>query len=246
MADYTFRNLLDFLLEAEENPEYSGNREDLWRHLIADYFFRDEAREKPMAAFFKGMDVPDVIRSSPSLIGLDPESVRSLVENDIPNETLCGKIMMSKPFLKTFYSNHQPEFKKMPPDVQMELLDDISARNNSILEAFAKMQDDIASDSKRTNKTLAALIIRNIHLKHGIPYNKLDGSVDQVLSEKIENGDTVFQGRPQDMASLGDDSTIKDITKTFFPIKQHKDLVEYADFFKKELERYKRRAKPRG
>jgi hypothetical protein len=246
MPEYTYRNLLDFLLEAEENPEYSGNSEELWRHLLADYFFRDEAREKPIAAFFKGVNVPDSIRPSRSLVGLDPELVRSLVENEIPNETLCGKIMMSKPYLKTFYSNHQPEFKKMPPDVQMELLDEISVRNESILDAFHKMQEDITSDTKRTNKTLAALIIRNIHLKHGIPYNKLDESVDAILSEKIENGDAVFQGRPQDMASLGDDSTVKDLIKTFFPIKQHKDLVEYAELFKKELERYKRRTKPRG
>ena len=163
MAGYSYKNLLDYVLELEENPEYNGKIEEQFRVLMSDYFFKDESREKPISLFLKGIEIPSPILSCGSLFKVSPEQIKSLTENDLPGNTIAGQIMMSKQYLKVFYSNHQPEYKKLPPDVQLELLDEIKEKNDAISYAFIKMNEDIEADKKRKIITLAALIISNIH-----------------------------------------------------------------------------------
>ena len=245
MGEYSYKNLLDYILELEENPEYIGKIEEQFRTLISDYFFKDEAREKPIALFLKGVEIPSPILSCGSLLNVTPEQIKALTENDLPGNTIAGQIMMSKQYLKVFYSNHQPEYKKLPPSVQLELLDEIKEKNDAISYAFIKMNEDIEADKKRKIITLTALIISNIHKKTGVPYNKLTEPANSILNANISNGNNTFTGKPQDLTDLTDDSIIKNLIKTFFVIKQHKDLVTYSDFFKSELKRYQRRVKVR-
>ena len=245
MGEYSYKNLLDYVLELEENPEYIGKIEEQFRVLMSDYFFKDEAREKPIALFLKTIEIPSAIMTCSSLLKVSPEQIKALTENDLPGNTIAGQIMMSKQYLKVFYSNHQPEYKKLPPSVQLELLDEIKEKNDAISYAFIKMNDDIEADKKRKIITLAALIISNIHKKTGVPYNKLPEPANSILNASISNGSNVFTGKPQDLTDIADDSKIKSLIKTFFVIKQHKDLVTYSDFFKSELKRYQRRVKVR-
>ena len=243
MTYYSYRNLLDYLLDMEDDSDLAGNAQEQYRKLLMEYFFAEESREKAVATLFKNIDFPSELKTVEKLINIDGDLIRKIAENEVLNDTLAGKIILSKQFLKTYYSNHQPEFKKIPPDVQLEILDRIKEKNKCIISAFDKMQEDIEAGKKRKIITLAALIINNVHLRNGLPYNKLDEPADKFLSSLIKNGDTVFTGKPSDMADIGDDTVIKNIVKVFFPIKQHKDLMEFTDLFKAELKRFVRRAK---
>lgn len=245
MRTYTYKNLLDYILEMLENPDYNGKPAEQFRNLLSSYFFKDESKEKPIAAFFKTMDIPGIFTSVKSLLEITPESIKPLTDNELPGETIAGKLMTSKQYLKVYYSNHQPDFQKIPPDIRMEILDKIQNKNSSIQSSFVKMNEDIEADKKRTILKLTALILNNIHKKTGIPFNKLDENAETVLRSHIRNGNSLFEGKPADIADIGDESKIKDLIKEFFVIKQHKDLVEYSDLFKMELKRYQRRVKIR-
>ncbi|HPW52189.1 MAG TPA: hypothetical protein PKV85_07515, partial [Spirochaetota bacterium] len=106
MGEYSYKNLLDYVLELEENPEYIGKVEEQFRVLMSDYFFKDEAREKPIALFLKTIEIPSAIMTCSSLLKVSPEQIKTLTENDLPGNTIAGQIMMSKQYLKVFYSNH--------------------------------------------------------------------------------------------------------------------------------------------
>jgi hypothetical protein len=238
----TYKNLLDILIQYESDPDLSGKTDDQFRKLLTDYFFARESEEKTMLNVFKNFEIPPFLKNYQSLREIPTEEWNNYIENEIPNQSFSGKIMMSKGYLKTFYSNHQPEFSKIPSDIQLEILDKVNAKNESILNAFMKVQNDIEADKKRTVFILTVLILNNIRIRQGIQFNKVNEPVDALIKSKLLKPDMIFDGTPQSMVDFNDDTKVKLFIKTFFPVKQHKDMVIYSGLFKTEVERFKKRA----
>ncbi len=149
--------------------------------------------------------------------------------------------MLSQQYLKAFYPHHAPSFNKLPEDVRFELLDLIKERNESILKAFEKMLVDREADKKRKILTLIALILKNIHLKTGSPFNKLSRPAEDIIRDIFSHTDEVFSATQKQITEIKDDTKIKQIVKTFFMVKQFKDITEISAMFKDELERYRKR-----
>ena len=51
----------------------------------------------------------------------------------------------------------------------------------------------------------------------------------------------MFTASQKQIADLQDDTKIKQMVKTFFMVKQFKDITDIAEMFKEELERYRKR-----
>ena len=58
-------------------------------------------------------------------------------------------------------------------------------RNETILTAFGKMLVDREADKKRKILTLIALILKNIYLKTGSPFNKLAKPAEDIIRRDI-------------------------------------------------------------
>jgi hypothetical protein len=65
--------------------------------------------------------------------------------------------------------------------------------------------------------------------------------VEEIIRSTFHNTDEIFTASQKQMADLQDDTKIKQIIKSFFMIKQFKDITDIADLFKEELERYRKR-----
>ena len=102
---------------------------------------------------------------------------------------------------------------------------------------------DKKTDRNRQIITLIALIIKNVHLKSGRPLNKLSKPVEEIIRSIYQISDEIFQGTDKQVRNIKDDSKIKQLIKTFFTIKQFKDLNEISDLFKAEMERFIKRSK---
>ena len=100
---------------------------------------------------------------------------------------------------------------------------------------------DREADKKRKILTLVALILKNIHLKTGSPFNKLPKKAEDIIRGIFSHTDEVFSASQKQIADIQDDTKIKQIVKTFFMVKQFKDITEIAAMFKEELDRYRKR-----
>jgi hypothetical protein len=242
-TDESFNNLIDQCIDYEVNPEYTGQPGEIFRKLLMEYFFRKEVDEsKRMENLFDRFEIPDFINNLQSMLDINMSELTSYINGETLNDSLCGKIMLSKTFLKAFYPGQDPVFANLSEDVKFELIDRIKEKNSSIASAFEKLVEDREADKKRKVITLISLIIKNVYKKSGRPLNKNVESVEGTINSLFSGTEEKFTGNQRQMAMLEDDTRIKGLVKEMFIIKQYKDIEEVANLYKKELERYKRRS----
>lgn len=241
-GSFTVKNLLDLSIQIDEDPELAGNMEEIFNYLILNIFFKRAGEEKKMQNFFNDYETPEFFLKHENIRDINPEEVRSFVEAETPNDTFAGKILLSKPYLKVFYQNHQPEFKKLPSEIQMEVIEKIKAKNNEFIYAFEKMKLDMEADKNRTILSLVALIIKNIYLRTGKPLKDHNNSIVNIIKNHIEYADEIFTGKQNTIKDLTDDTKIKAIVKDFFVVRKFDEIVFISDLFKTEVKRFQKRA----
>lgn len=238
-----FNNLIDFCIEVCADPENSGNAETQFRTILRNYFFKEESHEnKKMEALFNELDLPDAVKNSSSIFEINIEKLRDDIESGMINESLSGKIFLSREYLKSFYKNHPPTYSQLPEEVKFELMDKIKDKNSRILQSFLKMKNDIDADKQRKVSTLIALILKNIHRKSGKPLKKLPKPADELIRQVFLKTDEVFTASPKQLADLRDETNIKQLLKNFFPLNKFQDITEMTGLFKNELKRFTIRA----
>ena len=207
-----------------------------------EYFFKAECDEKKVFTFVKSFEVPSFVKKARSIADINMDEFTKYVEGSDFPESLAGTIMLSKPYLKTFQQNHQPEFKKLPTDVQLQMRDDIRERNAKIIKAFTKMHNDRESDRSRTIIRLTALILKNIQIRTGLPFSQMKTSAEDAIRDIFRDADTIFKATKPQVAEMTDDKHIKALVKAFFIIRRNQDMLEISDHYRNEFERYKKRA----
>jgi hypothetical protein len=238
----SFNNLIDAYLKMREDPECPVSVREQFVWIVGEYFFKQEKEaNRNFELFINNMESPAFLDGMKSLFDISMEDLASFVRGTTFNDSLAGKIMLSQQYLKAFYPHHAPSFNKLPEDVRFELLDLIKERNESILSAFEKMLVDREADRKRKILTLIALILKNIHLKTGAPFNKLPKPAEDLIRSIFIHTDEVFTANQKQVAEIQDDTKIKQMVKTFFMVKQFKDITDISAMFKDELERYRKR-----
>lgn len=239
----TYNNLIDVCLALDEDKEVAGKTGEIFRKILMEYFFKNEVYEsKKMETFFRGMEMPAFLNESITLVDVDIQKLAAFIEGGSFKDSLCGKIMLSSEFLKSFYPHHSPSFNKIPGDVQEEIVRNIKDKNALILAAFRKMKSDREADRNRKVLTLVALVLKNIHLKTGLPFNKLDRPSEEIIRSFFSSADDAFKAQRRQMSELNDDKKIKDLIKVFFVVKKFQDLTDIAVIFHNEMDRYKKRA----
>ncbi|MCP4134188.1 MAG: hypothetical protein GY754_24660 [bacterium] len=238
----SFNNLIDVCICFEENPELAGHSNEMFKQLLTDYFFKESSREnKRLEMFFDDLSLPPFIEGKSSLFDIDTNELATFVNGQGVNDSLAGTFMLSKAYLKTFFSNHPTSFKQLPDDVKYDLIDQIKDKNENIISAFEKMNLDKEADKKRKIITLLALILKNLQRKSGRPIRKLEKPAKDIIRSIFNNTDEIFSGSQIQMSDLSDDTHVKELIKSFFIIRQFKEITEMAERFKTELERYRKR-----
>ncbi len=238
----SYHNLIDVCMAFEEDPEIGGNTTLIFRKILSDYFFKKETYDsKSMEFFFENFPVPPFIAEKNSIINIDLEEMSLYIQGETVNNSLCGKIMLSSQFLKYYYPHHPPSFAKLPNDDKEELIQKVRDKNDVITNAFEKMNSDRESDKNRKVLTLIALILKNIHVKTGLPFNKLNKKAEDIIRSIFINCDDTFKASQKQTADLKDDNKIKTLVKEFFTVKKFQDIAEISKTFKNELERYRKR-----
>ena len=238
----SFNNLIDCCLKLEEDPELAGDVGAQFVSLVTDYFFREEKdASRGFELFLQNYTPPPFVASLSSIFDIDMAGLEAYVRGGSLNDSMAGKIMLSPQYLKAFYPHHAPSFNKLPEDARFEVMDAIKEKNEGILSAFAKMKKDRDADRKRRLITLVALVLKNIHLRTGAPMNKLARPAEEIIRSVYAGADEIFTASQKQMAELMDDTKVKQIVKTFFMIKQFKDITGIASLFKDEVGRFKKR-----
>ncbi|MCX8124530.1 MAG: hypothetical protein N3F66_10255 [Spirochaetes bacterium] len=236
----TYHNLIDAIIDIEEDPE-SRDPSKGFPRLLCEYFFAEETSEnKAIAGYIYQLPVPEVIKQK-GLLHITPDDIAPLVEGENLNDTLCARIMLQPAYLKYAYPHHSPSFSKMPPEIKGELIKSIKERNQMILKAFEKMQQDIQATKERNVKTLIALILKNVHLKTGMPFAKIPEPVGQLIEKNFNFCNETFIASNKQIHEINDDTKIKNLLKSLFIVKRFDDLVELAQVFKSEAKRFTRR-----
>lgn len=238
MSSKTFNNLIDFVVALESR---GMKTHEVFRAVLTDYFFKKQSEEKKFLSFMKGFDFPPFLEVAPSLLDVDMDQFREYVEGTTPIDSLSGKIMLSKQYLRVFHPNYPSEFSKVPPNEQLELADEVKELNSGILAAFAKMAEDREADRSRTMLTLVALIIRNIHLKNGVMLSQIKGTATEIIRGIFTDADDVYRATQPQNAELGDDLKIKALIKAFCIVRKNSDLADITAMYKEELERFRAR-----
>jgi hypothetical protein len=236
---HTFHNLIDLVLSYGEKKMRS---DDAFRAVLLEYFFRKESTEKKFVSFLKGFEFPPFIEVAPSLSEIDMDQFTHYVNGTSSVDSLAGKILLSKQCLKIFHQNYPPEFKKIPTDVQIALLDEVKARNDGLVSAFRKMAADRAADRARTMLTLVALIFKNIRMRNGITLMEIKRTAPEIIREIFPDADAIFRASEPQNAELTDDLKIKALIKAFCVVRRNSDLAEVTSLFKSEFGRYRIRA----
>ncbi len=237
-----FNNLIDAYLKMREDPELARGVREQFLWILGEYFFKQEKESnRNFELFINNIELPAFLDGAASLFDINLEELASFVRGTTVNDSLAGKIMLSQHYLKAFYPHHAPSFNKLPEDVRFELLDLIKERNENILNAYEKMLVDREADKKRKILTLIALILKNIHLKTGSPFNRLPKPAEDIIRGIFSHTEEVFSASQKQIAEIQDDTKIKQIVKTFFMVKQFKDIIEISALFKEELDRYRKR-----
>ena len=239
----TYNNLIDYCISLEEDNSIGGDVTEMFRKLLMDYFFEPEVEEsKSLAVFFENWEAPSFMKDAAHIFAIDDEQLQSFIMGETINDSLCGTVMLSKQYLKSFFPQHPPAFAQMPDEVKTELVSQIKEKNQVIIDAFEKMSQDREADKNRKMIALAALVLKNIHRRTGRPVNKMDTSVEELLRSQLPDADDVFVGRQAQLSVLNDDSMVKELIKSFFKIRQYADINEMAVLFKQEVERFRKRA----
>jgi len=240
--DGGYNNLIDVYLKLESDPAFLGDIASQFMRFMSDYFFEKERRSsRNIELVINSIPPPTFLSGVRTVFDIDMEGLRKYVMGESINDSLAGRIMLSSHYLKAFFPHHAPSFGKLPEDVRFELMDLIREKNEAILAAFKKMQVDRAADRQRKILTLVALILKNIHLETEIPFNKLPRPADEIIRSIFRHSDQVFSADQKQTADLFDDSKIKQLIKTFFIVKQFKEITEIAALFRNELERFRKR-----
>ncbi|MBN2161092.1 MAG: hypothetical protein JW807_17020 [Spirochaetes bacterium] len=238
----SYNNLIDLCLKMLEGQEYAGNAKAQFSRIMTDYFFEVEKNaNRNMELFLENIEPPSFLDGLKSIFDISIDDLKAYVQGSSFNDSISGRIMLSQPYLKAFHPHHAPSFNKLPEDVRFELMDAVKEKNAAIISAFEKMLVDRDADRKRKVMTLVALILKNIHLKSGAPFNKLSRPAEEIISATFHNTDEVFTASQKQIADLQDDTKIKQMIKTFFMVKQFKDITGISEMFKEELERYRKR-----
>ncbi|HEY1405289.1 MAG TPA: hypothetical protein VF857_01645 [Spirochaetota bacterium] len=235
----TYHNLIDVVLTLEEK---GMKTDEVFRSVLIDYFFRKQSSEKKFLSFMKGFDFPTFIQVAPSLLELDADQFSEYVQGSTPVDSLAGKILLTKQYLKIFHPDYPPEFKKVPGDIQIDLVDEVKEMNEGLLSAFAKMADDREADRKRTLLTLVALIIKNVHLKNGVALAQIKSPATGIIRDIFADADDIFRATALQHTELTDDLKIKSLIKSFCIVRKTSDMAQIASFFKEEYSRYRMRA----
>lgn len=238
----SYNNLIDECIAMEEDSSLNGNVKAVFVKLLSLYFFkRESALSKNLELFFSNFKAPEYFGSLNSITEIDIERLHEVIHGNSINDSVAGSIMLSTQYLKSFYANHSPIYSKLPEDIRFELMTRIKEKNENIIAAFAKMKADIDSDKSRIILTLVALIIKNIHLRTGMPFNSLQKTADEIIQNVYANASDLFKAEQKQLAELSDDKKIKDLVKFFFKVRQFKDISTIADLYKQELGRYQKR-----
>ncbi len=238
----TFNNLIDLCITLEEMPEYTGKADEMFRHLLTNYFFKQETyQSKSIELILNEYKVPESIKGLKSLFELGLEELKNHVEGSTFNDSLAGKVLLSPQYLKAYFPHHPPSFSKLPEDVKFELLDRIKEKNGSIIAAFEKMEMDKQADKSRKIITLIALILKNICKKSGKPLAKISDPAEVIIKKIFNNTSEVFNGSQRQFSELGDDTKIKELLKTFFVIRQFSEINDLTRLYRAELTRYRKR-----
>ena len=239
----TYNNLIDICIEYELHPDFGGKMDLIFRKIISDYFFKDESHEsKSMEQFFDGLETPPFLGSVKRMYNIDMDQLAGYVNGETINTSLSGKIMLSKIYLKTFYPQQTPSFNHFPEELKFQLLARIKEKNSGIIDAFRKMKDDREAGRNRKIITLISLILKNIHMKSGRPFNTLQKTAEEIIRSIFSNAEEIFAGSGKQMSALGDDMKAKELVKAFFQIRQFRDIDEIAKLYRAELERYRKRS----
>ncbi len=239
----SYNNLIDQCIEYEINPDYTGQPGEIFRKLLMDYFFKKDVEEsRQMEIFFEKFEIPGFLSNLQSILDIDISELRSYIDGETLNDSLSGKVMLSKTFLRNFYPGQDPQFTNLSEDVKFELVDRIKEKNSRIMAAFVKMAEDREADKRRNILTLISLIIKNVYKKSGRPLNRNVKSVADTINSIFSETEERFTGNQRQMSMLEDDTKIKGLVKAMFIIKQFKDIEEVSGMFRKELERYKKRS----
>ena len=237
----TYQNLIDAIIDIEDDTQYRDPGKTFVR-LLAEYFFATEtSQNKAIAGFICQLPVPDQITKLPTLLKITPEDIKPFLETESINESLCARIMLQPAYLSFAYPHHSPSFSKMPPEIKGEIIQSIKQRNQSILTAFEKLQQDIKATKERNIKALIALILKNVHLKTGMPFTKLSEPVSQLIEKNFNFCNEIFIASNKQISEINDDAKIKNILKSLFIIKKFDELTEMSQVFKSEARRFIRR-----
>ena len=238
-----FNNLIDICIDYEDDPRKSDDTVDIFRYLLREYFFRKEITEtKAVQKIVDNVQIPLAISSSSSILKVDLNKLREELTMDAIIDTLCGRIILAEGYLKYFYHNFPPSFEKIPIEEKVEIVEKIKSKNLGILQAFEKINDDMIADKNRKVITLIALIVKNIHLRSGHPLIKQDKPANEIIASIFREVDQVYVASGRQNANLLDDSNIRELLKSFFPIYQFSDFTELGTQYKNELERFRKRA----
>lgn len=242
-SEDTYNNLIDECIALDEDPSLKGDVKAEFSRLLSNYFFRREIElSKNLELFLSNFSVPDIFNGFNSIIDIDIDILTEMVHGNSINDSLAGKIMLSQQYLKSFYPNHSPSYSKLPEDIRFELMQLIKEKNECIITAFSKMKADVASDRNRQIMTLIALILKNIHLRSGMPLNTLQSPLNVIIQKIFPMALDRFDAKPKQISELLDDSKIKELIKIIFKVKQFKEITILADQYKQEFSRYHKRA----
>jgi hypothetical protein len=239
----TFNNLIDICIACENDPRKSNGTVEIFRYLLREYFFRQELSEtKAVQKIIDNVQLPLAVSSASSILKIDLDKLHEELTLNKTVDTLCGRIILAEGYLNYFYHNFPPSFEKIPNEIKVELIEKIKSRNSGILQAFKKINSDTLADKNRKVITLIALIVKNIHLRSGHPLIKQGKPANEIIASIFREVDQVYVGSGRQNANLLDDSNIRELLKSFFPIYQFSDFNELGVQYKNELERFRKRA----
>lgn len=238
----TFNNVLDIIVSQRDNALLSSP-DAMFRYLMLNYFFRQEVFDSNnFNIFLTHHDMPKFPDSVSNLKDVDIKIISQLVNGSDVESSLCGQIMLSRNYLKNFYPNHTPDYFKVPNEVRLEMRKNAKSRNKAIIGSFEKMHKDIAADKKRKVLNLVALVILNISRRTGKPLKNIDQPVEKLIKGHFRNYKELFDGNETQMATLNDNSIVRDLLKYIFVVKSYSELKNVSDMFMEEVSRFKRRA----
>lgn len=241
--DESYYNLIDVCLQFDEDINLTGNLVEIFRRILAEYFFKQEVFEsKRMENYFKRFELPSLFVGAASLMEIDVERIKEYIEGQSLSNSLAGTIYTSAEYLKSFLPHHPPSFSKLPSEVREDLVRKIKTKNQKLIEAFDKMAMDRQAARNRKILTLVALILKNVHLTTGLAFRQLSQSTEEKIRSIFSNCDEPFLGQQKQLADLSDTRKIRDVLTVFFEIGRSQNISELIDLFKSELERYRKRA----